>query len=269
MEAHLKQLVKAKSFIRRAANIHAITTSARQLLWDEHLGEKLDTNPDVLGVPGGTVCLKTGAHRLGKQEDYVATAISTQYRGLELPTPAIDAFIHSVFENEEVARFLQKLLGYAITAHTKEQKWLICHGVGSNGKGVLGTLLESVFEEYYVTMDPDCLIKRGRPQSKNAPTPYLADLKGRRIAVCDELPEDVDGAQPALDDDIVKRATGETKIIARHLHGNPIHFMPTHFAILLTNFRPKVNVDDDAMMRRILFLPFNLQFKEPHKCSFP
>lgn len=261
MQIHRKQLREAKKFIRRATNIHAITMSAKQLLWDEHLGSKLDQNPDVLGVPGGAIDLRTGELHRGVKEDYIATAISIEYRGVDLPTPDIDAFMHSLFEDEEVERFVQKLLGYAITAHTHEQKWLICHGSGSNGKGVLGMLLSGLLEKdkYYVSMEPDCLIKRERPQSKNAATPYLARLKGRRLAVCDELSEDA-----VLDDDIVKRATGESELTTRFLNGNPFTFQPIHFAILLTNHKPKVNVDDDAMMRRILFLPFNMQFKAEH-----
>ena len=259
MERDLKQIRQGKAFVQKAGNISAITTSAKQLLWDGELSKKLDTNPDLLGVPHGVIDLRTGEMRRGQQEDHISRVIDTEYFGLDAPTPDIDSFFTSLFEDDEVTAFLQLLLGYGLTGHVKEQLWTICHGCGSNGKGVLQSMLEKLLGDYYVSMSPDCLIKRGRPAGKNAPTPYLADLAGKRLAVCDELPEDA-----VLDEELVKRATGSGTLTARYLNANPFDFPATHFSILLTNHKPKINVDDPAMLRRIVFVPFLMQFKRPH-----
>lgn len=49
-------------------------------------------------------------------------------------------------------------------------------------------------------MDPDCIfLKKGRPSGKGAATPYLSQLAGARIAICDEVGDD-----PVLDEEIVK-----------------------------------------------------------------
>ena len=135
---------------------------------------------------------------------------------------------------------------------------MIAYGVGSNGKSLCAAMLEALLEKgkYYVAMSKDCLVKGGRSEAKNAPKPYLLALKDRRFVVCEELGDDA-----VLDEAIVKAATGQSMIPdACNLHGNPVSFFPTHLAVVVTNIKPKVNVDDDAMRRRILFLLFERKF---------
>ena len=98
--------------------------------------------------------------------------------------------------------------------------------------------------------------KSSPPGGKGAPTPFLAALRGARLAICDEAPEDA-----VLDEESVKRATGQTTIEARFLGANPIYFKPTHLPMLLTNYRPTINIADDAVLRRLLIIPFDLTFK--------
>lgn len=90
-------------------------------------------------------------------------------------------------------------------------------------------------------MDPDCILKRGRPSGKGAATPYLLQLAGARIANCDEAGDD-----SALDEEIVKRMTGEGKMTGRALFFNAGPFRATHLPILLGNYLPKININDPA-----------------------
>ncbi len=106
-------------------------------------------------------------------------------------------------------------------------------------------------------MSPDCVLKRGRSAGKGSATPYMANLQGARLAICDEA-----GDEAELDDEAVKRATGGTTIEARYLHSNPVYFKPTHLPILLTNHRPRINVDDDAVLRRLLIILFDFLCKD-------
>ena len=79
-------------------------------------------------------------------------------------------------------------------------------------------------------------IQRGRSAGKGAATPYLAELCGARIAICDEAGDDA-----ALDEEIVKRMTGEGKLEGRMLFQNNVSFNPTHLPILLANNLPKID----------------------------
>ena len=75
-----------------------------------------------------------GELQQGKPEDNISKAIGTEYLGLNFPSPDIDGFFHSIFEDVEIESFMQHLLGYAITGQTREQIFVICCGRGSNGK---------------------------------------------------------------------------------------------------------------------------------------
>ena len=252
------RLRKARSHVQKASNIHSILDSTRQLRYDPDIEKNLDRNPDLLACNNGVVELQTGGLRPGRREDYVSLRLALDYGGIDLPTPDIDAFMWSVFEDEETITYMQRLLGYAITGHTREQVWAIWYGSGANGKGVLNALLYSTLGELYVTMSPDCIIKQGRAQNKGAPTPFLAALRGKRMGVCDEAPED-----SIIDDGVIKRVTGGNAIEARFLGANPIVFEPTHLPVLMTNHRPRFNTSDAALLRRTVVVPFQLSFKPP------
>ncbi len=80
------------------------------------------------------------------------------------------------------------------------------------------------------------------------------------MAICDEAPDDVQ-----LDEEAVKRVTGQTTIEARFLNANPVCFKPTHLPMLLTNAKPMININDEAVLRRLLVIPFDLRFKTPEE----
>eukprot|EP00891_Asterochloris_glomerata_P005815 jgi/Astpho2/5815/fgenesh1_pg.00080_%23_65_t len=252
----IKQFTIARGYVQKAGNVRSITDSAKQLLYDRDFAAKLDTNPDLLACQNGVLDLTTGELREGRPDDNLSKKIAVDYRGLDLDTPDIDRFMWSVFEDQEVVSYLQMLLGYAITGHMREELWVIMYGSGSNGKSILNNLIKGVMGDSHVSMDKACLIKSARPAGKNDPTPYIAALHGKRVAVCDEIPEDA-----TIDDDIVKRATTQTMLTARYLNANPFSFNPQHFSILLTNHKPKVNVTDDGILRRTLLCPFGMKFK--------
>lgn len=133
LDAVLKSLRAAKIHIQRSNNIRSITAAAKQLMWDDELASKLDQNSDLLACANGIIHLPTGTLRRGSPEDFVSKALKIDFRGLEFPTPAIDEFFHSIFEDRDVEQYVQSLLGYAITGHTKEQKFIVMTGCGSNG----------------------------------------------------------------------------------------------------------------------------------------
>lgn len=61
-------------------------------------------------------------------------AIETEYLGLEYPCPDIQDFFSSIFDDQHMVEYVQRVLGYGITRHTREQKFVIMTGICSNGK---------------------------------------------------------------------------------------------------------------------------------------
>lgn len=73
--------------------------------------------------------------RQGRPDDFVSKAIETNYLGLDYTCHDIEEFFNSIFDDQHVVEFVQRLLGYGITGHTREQSLVMMTGVGSNGKG--------------------------------------------------------------------------------------------------------------------------------------
>ena len=251
LEEAYNSVIKGWSYVQKHSNIDAITKSARLIYYDEMIAELMDKDPDLFGCADGAINLKSGYLETGN-DIFVSRAISTQWKGLDFPTTLIDEFMNDIFNHDaDVVRYVQMLLGYGITGHISEQCWGIFYGSGSNGKGVLNTILQELLGDYYLSMHKDCVISNSRRTSEGAAAPHMAELQGKRIAICDESAED-----DVLNDDSIKLATGGSRINCRRLHQNPISFTPTHLPILMTNFRPRMNIDDDAMVRRIVTVPF-------------
>ena len=59
-----------------------------------------------------------------------------------------------------------------------------------------------------------------------------------------------------LNEELIKTVTGSGTITTKPLYREFMEFQPTHLPILLCNRRPRVNVNDQAMMRRIVVIPF-------------
>ncbi len=221
----------------------------------------LGSERDVLCVDNGVVDLQTGELHAHHPKFFCHTALEVQWRGLSFPTDQVDDFMTDIFNDDrEAIGFMQRMLGYGITGHTKEEVMAIFYGRGGNGKGVLAQMLGALLGDYFVTMSKDCVIKNDRGTSKGGATPHLAELRQKRIAICDESEE-----QEKLDDASIKMATGGSNINCRFLYGNPISFTPTHLPVLMTNHRPVFNTEDDAVIRRMITVPFVNQYKSADK----
>ena len=60
-----------------------------------------------------------------------------------------------------------------------------------------------------------------------------------------------------------KAVTGQSGINCRFMRENNFTFMPTHKPVLMTNARPRISVDDNALLRRLIIVPFSNVYKHP------
>ena len=260
----LKHFKKARLYVQKAQNIRAITDSAKMMLWDQELADKLDSNPNFLGVKNGVIDLETGALRKGQPDDYISTILPLDY--VPGPTDIPVAFLHDLFNgDQDTISYIQRLLGYAITGHTSEQIWTIWTGSGSNGKSLLLNTLEELFKPIWVTMPRECLFDSGRRQGEGVPTPHLVPLIGKRIGSREEKAPDA-----VLNEELIKTVTGQSCITARGCYDKGYQtFVATHLPILVCNSLPRVDVDDAAMLRRIVVVPFHNLYTTPDEAHRP
>ena len=179
------------------------------------------------------------------------------FRGLDLPTPDIDAFFAGLFEDAPTVAYLQRFLGMALTGELGQHYGCFV-GTGSNGKSLTTTLLHHVLRDYACAANSYIFFAdRG---SSNSATPYIAELDRKRLAVVEES-----SPTSPLNTEVVKRLTGSSVINTRELYKAPFEMKVMHTQVLCTNSLPQIDVDDQAMLRRIVVFPFDLQFKEPAK----
>eukprot|EP00798_Chlamydomonas_sp_ICE-L_P029230 gene29230-biopygen8530 len=86
--------------------------------------------------------------------------------------------------DEDMASFLQRLLGYGITGEVREEIFPVWTGSGRNGKGLLTQALQQLLGEYYKEMN--CAVISDSRVCSNIDA-ERAKLIGARIAVFNEL----------------------------------------------------------------------------------
>lgn len=213
----------------------------------------LDAHPYLLNTASGTVNLRTSeitAHDPGHR-----LTICTPY-GYDpsMPSPVWDRFLAETFDgDDELRRYVQRVLGAAVCGVLREQKLFCAFGGGRNGKSVLVGTVQAILGRYATTLDSS-LIASHRNQSSNEVDYKAAALRGKRLAVSYET-----GAGAMLDESTVKRLSSDDEIPARSPYGRPFVFTPTHTLILVTNHRPVVVAQDDGTWRRLVLIPFTYQ----------
>lgn len=217
---------------------------------DDHT---LDSNPTLLNCQNGILDLETGKLYEHKP-DYRMTRITNANYEPDAKSQFWNDFLNVVFEgNQEVIRFVQKSLGYSITGDRSERCIFIAWGQGMNGKS---TLLEAIHQVIgdYALKTPSETILAGKHQG--IPND-VAHLSRRRLVYCSES-----GGQRWLSESRVKELTGDNVMRARFLYGE-WHDVIVSFKIwMMTNNKPKLSPNDEAIWDRIRLVPFNVRIPQ-------
>ncbi len=248
--------LRFKSRIKNVLELAASDLAVRGDIWD--------AQPYKLAVKNGVLDLRTGTLEPGNPEDYIRTVAPVTWQGMDAPALRWERFILEIFDgDEELAAFVQRLLGYGITGHRREAVLPILWGEGRNGKDTLLETLAHVMGDMAAPVSSAVLI-RDKYARANAATPHLIALRNLRLAWVNETREG-----EKLDAGQVKNLTGGGRITARPLYGKPVTFEPQHLLMLITNKRPHADADDYALWKRILLIPFTMSFVDkpakPHE----
>lgn len=218
-------------------------------------GQEWDKDPMILACSNGVINLGTGEFRPGLPSDYVRSPSPVEWKGINEPCPVFEKFISDIFDGDsQMVDFLGRLLGYGITGLTTEHVLPVFWGEGRNGKTTLLEILGSVLgPELATSSQADALMDLQK--IGGGPQPFIYGLRGKRFVWASESNE---GRR--INAGLVKQLTGGDRISVRTLHSKPIEFKPTHMLILITNHKPHISADDQAIWERVLLVPFTLKF---------
>ena len=127
--------------------------------------EDLDTDPWMLNVRNGTVDLRTG-QILPHDPGRLITKLCPVEYDPSATCPTWLAFLDRIMDhNQDLLDFMQRAIGYSLTAITSEQVLFFLYGIGANGKSTLLNAIREMMGEDYAQHTPTetlLLKERGR-----------------------------------------------------------------------------------------------------------
>ncbi|HEY7429057.1 MAG TPA: phage/plasmid primase, P4 family [Gemmataceae bacterium] len=218
--------------------------------------QELDRDNWSLNVLNGTLDLRTGVCLPHRREEKITKLAPVEYDP-EAKCPTWETFLETITGgSKEKIDYLRRAAGYCLTGDVSEQVLFFFYGSGSNGKTTFITALQDIMGEYAIQASNGLLIER----RYDAHPTELADLFGRRLAVCTETKAD-----SSFNESLVKQLTGGDRIRARRMREDFWEFSATHKIIIAGNHRPNIVGTDDGIWRRIHLVPFETCISEGMK----
>lgn len=221
-----------------------------------------DQHTMLFNVSNGTIDLKTQTLKSHTREDMLTQITHVEYKeGTDCPQ--FLNFLTEIVqdkpeqERKELIAFLQRAVGYTLTADTSEQVCFVMVGAGKNGKGVLLQILHNLMGDYGVTIPYDMLVSK-QNDSGSGPRDGFAQLFKARFARASEGENN-----KRLHESKLKLMTApDGPLKGQFLFKEPFEFINTHKLWMATNYEPVIRGTDEGIWRRINRINFTHQVPE-------
>ncbi|MWV57434.1 phage/plasmid primase, P4 family [Rathayibacter sp. VKM Ac-2754] len=216
------------------------------------LAREFDVDPMLLNCQNGTLNLSTGDLQPHRREHYCRKVLGVAYDPAA-EAPEFAAFLARVQPDPEVRSFLQRAVGYSLTGRTDEQKLILAHGNGANGKSTLIELIRDLMAGYASSLPADSLAAKHSGAIPND----IARLDGARFVSVMEFEN-----HAAINERLIKQLTGGDMLQARFMRGEFFDFRPQATIWISSNHRPVVKETDDGIWRRFLLVNFPVRIAD-------
>jgi phage/plasmid-associated DNA primase len=165
------------------------------------------------------------------------------------------------FQNEKTLETLMYYLSLIPSRNTQFKYFGIFVGNTHTGKTTLMELLSRVYPGMFDTIPAELMVSKDRRRlSGNEATPYLARLEGKGVGIVKETERNA-----YLNNRMFKELTGGDTQTARGLYQNPREFIPTAQILIYTNYQPRFDAHDTAVVDRLVVVPFMVQHERGKK----
>lgn len=213
--------------------------------------EELDRHPFLLNLRNGVLDLNTLQMKPHDPRLLITQVAEVEYG--EMAESALwERFIADATDgDEELAAFLQRAAGAALTGSVRDEI-LYCHyGRGANGKSTYLDALRHLLGDYATVAPPSFLAHR----NQDAHPTELAMLHGKRLVAAIEM----EGGS-RMRESLVKSLTGGDAIQARRMREDFWTLEPTWKVHVSFNDAPRVSGTDDGIRRRLCVIPWRVSF---------
>ena len=131
LDKNMAVLAKVINYVQSHKGVHNILSFAQALFIDKDFEQRLDSTKHLIGVQNGVVDLRTGLLRERTPDDMIYNILETSYN-----QDADTAWVQNMFsscmaDDDKLTKFLQKLMGYALTGETQEEIMVFFTGSGN------------------------------------------------------------------------------------------------------------------------------------------
>lgn len=250
---------KIKAMLNCMKSIPGVAMKYNELNWDS----------TVLAMPNGKVLKLDEPTGKGNKTAQGFTIIenrkeffTTQSTAVELVEPQElserekeiwKGFLDLFLPDLEYRKFIQKALGHILFGGNPEKLALFLVGSRNTGKTTMINSIQSALADYAETFQPNSVFK----DSGTGNNPELGNLLHKRAIFSSEAGSQRIHANP------LKRNTGGDKVSVTRKFGNTQIIGVPHFVtVVATNQAPTIEDADEALVKRIMVLPFNTQVED-------
>lgn len=246
---------KKLKFANKTANSVGKTNMIKEA---EHLDgiplliDDLDCYIDYLNVQNGVVNMRNGELIPHDANFMMSKICACEYdtESKKKPTRWLQFIDEITNGDKELARYLQKCVGYSLTGSVKEQCAFFLYGLGNNGKSTFLDTIAEMMGDYASNAQPDTIMVRKYDSGTGSD---IARLKSARMVTTEEPTEGV-----RLNEGLVKQLTGGGKVTCRFLYGDEFEYAPEFKLWIATNHKPIIQGTDVGIWRRIRLIPFEV-----------
>jgi putative DNA primase/helicase len=245
------------TFVKAAASARGIEAAVKLARSEPQVvvtADELNRHEYLLNVGNGTLDLLTAELRPHSPADLLTHMAGVAFDA-SASCPNWRKFVEEVTDGDkELAAFLQRSCGVALSGDVTEQVLWLHHGEGRNGKSTMLTMLVELLGTYAGPAPLEMLLVRGR-FSKEVETQFGA-LAGKRLVTAVEADDGVRFSEAT-----VKLLTGGDVVLARSLYENPWPLRPSWKLHVAANHKPLVRGSDEGIWRRLMLCPWLRRFE--------
>jgi putative DNA primase/helicase len=256
----LEEAKKLKTFAKSVASDKGLRAVQNRLSDQPGVGvavESFDAEMNLLCLDNGTFDLKNMALRPHSPKDMLTKRIGVSYDP-DATAPRWSKYLEEVLPDRSYREYLQRAVGMALLGDTTEGAFFVLHGETGCGKSQFIKVMNAVMGDYAKTAAASTFVSPRNGGTDSRRSNDLHELRGSRFVSTSETSETT-----VLNEELIKRITGDDEVTSHAVYESSITWKPQFTMFMATNFRPKLNSNDNATWRRVKPIHFpNTFYKE-------
>jgi P4 family phage/plasmid primase-like protien len=209
--------------------------------------------------PNDYIFTNTGYNFPEECEDSYTTKLNTYFVDLfpviEIQDDDDDKKIITL--NEDKKDYVLNMISTSLNGSNNEQSVMFHTGRGSNSKTTLFSLIETVFGDYFISLNAETFTEKMRANACND----LWKLKGKRFTTFQE-PDDTNGTELQASTLKVFGDNASVKLNGNQKYKDPIQFVNQSTLHGAMNKKPALSGIDGGIKRRVKIIEYTTQFVE-------